>query len=313
MNESTLIAAIAPVIVILALGFAARKHHSFDADQASGMSELALKFALPASLFLGMAQLPRDELLQQLPIVGVMVIGYSVLYLVLYAVLRLLHMSNLDAALLGYAFSSTAVPIFGLTVFTPLYNEQTATEVVGMVALVTNITQVAVAVFLLQRAAADGDDKPSVVKTLGHSLVNPLVWAPVLGAILALLGVPLSSYINDALEPLATSASAVAIFASGLILAAQHIKLTSRVVIAGVAISLIAQPALFYLMFTLFGITGSTAQAVFVASSMPASTPSVLFAQQYKTRQAETATILLVTTVGMLVTIPVTVWISGSL
>jgi predicted permease len=69
-----------------------------------------------------------------------------------------------------------------------------------------------------------------------------LVWAPALGAFFALLGLPLSPYVATALKPLAVSSAGVAIFASGLILAAHRVKLTSPVVIAGCVISLVVQP-----------------------------------------------------------------------
>jgi malonate transporter len=46
------------------------------------------------------------------------------------------------------------------------------------------------------------------------------------------------------------------------------------------------------------------AQAAFVASVMPGSTVPVLFAQPYATCKAETASIMLLTTFGMLLTPP---------
>jgi hypothetical protein len=55
VSASILISAIAPVILVLCLGFVAGKHHSFSAQQARGFSRLALTYALPAALFLGMA------------------------------------------------------------------------------------------------------------------------------------------------------------------------------------------------------------------------------------------------------------------
>jgi malonate transporter and related proteins len=184
----------APVILVLALGFAAGKHHSFSADQARGLSRLALTYALPAALFLGMAHFDRALLLRQGPIAVVMVIGYSGLYLLLYWLLRILGTDELKVALLGYTFASTAVPIYGLTVLVPIYGEQVGAGIVGLAALVTNLAQVSVAVFLLQSAAARSATTPSALATIGHSAANPLVWAPVLGAVFALFGLPLSPY-----------------------------------------------------------------------------------------------------------------------
>jgi hypothetical protein len=134
------------------------------------------------------------------------------------------------------------------------------------VRLVTNLAQVSVAVFLLQSASAElGSAKngrvkrgqaTSVVRTIADSAANPLVWAPVLGAIVALFDLPLSPYVSTALNPLAVSAAGVAIFASGLVLAAHQMKLMSSTVIVGSLVSLAVQPALFFAMIKAAGLSG---------------------------------------------------------
>jgi Membrane transport protein len=58
MNLSGLVAALLPVFFVLALGYAAGKRNAFDPDQAAGLSKLAVSFALPASLFVGMTEIP---------------------------------------------------------------------------------------------------------------------------------------------------------------------------------------------------------------------------------------------------------------
>jgi malonate transporter len=68
MNIGGLVAALLPVFFVLALGYIAGKRNAFDADQAAGLSKLALSFALPASLFVGMTDIHKDLLLQQGPV-----------------------------------------------------------------------------------------------------------------------------------------------------------------------------------------------------------------------------------------------------
>jgi hypothetical protein len=304
MNMPPLLSAILSVILVLALGFSAGKHHSFDAGQARGLSKLALHYALPAALFLGMAHFDRGLLRQQGPVIFVMLIGYSAFFVAAYALLRAWHMDKLKASLLGYAVSSTAVPIYGLTVLTPIYGAQVSTGIVGLAALVTNLTQVSVAVFLLQRGSAKPGAAISVWRTLVHAAANPLVWCPVAGAAFALSGFTLAPLVSTALKPLAVSAAGVAIFASGVALAAYPIKLMSRVVILGSLVCIVIQPVVFFLLVKLGGLTGAMAKAAFVSSTMPTSTPSVLFAQQYGTFEAEMASIMLINTVGMIGAVP---------
>jgi predicted permease len=137
--------------------------------------------------------------------------------------------------------------------------------------------------------------------------MNPLVWAPVLGAIFALLGWRLSPVVSTGLRPLAVSAAGVAIFASGLTLAAYPMKLTSRAVIVGTLVCVVLKPCLFFLMIKGAHLTGTMVNATFVGSAMPTSTLSVLLAQQYQAYEAEMAGMMLLTTVGMLVLVPVSI------
>jgi malonate transporter len=311
-DAPTLIAALAPVLLILALGFAAGKHRSFDADQTKGLSHLALTFALPAALFLSMAHFKRSVLIDQAPVALVMLAGYSGLYLLLYGALRAAGRTKLEAALLGYTFASSSVPVYGLTVLSPIYGPDTGSAVVGLVSLITNLAQVSIAVFLLESAVPQRGKPPSIVDLIGRSATNPLVWAPVLGGVLAVLGLQLSPYVAATLEPLAAAASGVAIFASGLVLAAHRVNL-SPLVLLGSLIVLAVQPALFVLAMKLGGLNGTMASATVVASAFPTATIAILFSQQYRTAEAETASVMLITTVGMIVAIPLTMIASAYL
>ena len=312
IDAPTLISALVPVLLVLALGFAAGKHHAFDQDQTRGLSHLALTFALPAALFLSMAHFRRETLIEQAPVALVMLVGYSGLYLFLYWLLRRASFGKLEAALLGYTFASSSVPVYGLTVLTPIYGPDTGAAVVGLVSLITNLAQVSIAVFLLESSAAQPKQSVSVVRSLGRSAANPLVWAPVLGGVLALLGLQLSPYVAASLAPLAAAASGVAIFASGLVLASHRITLSPLVVIGSLVV-LALQPVLFFAAMKTGNLDGPMAGASVVASAFPTATVAILFAQQYRTAQAEIASIMLITTIGMVVSIPLTLVASAYL
>ena len=312
LDASTLIAALAPVLLVLGLGFAAGKHKAFDDDQVKGLSHLALTYALPAALFLSMAHFRRTTLLQEAPIAVVMLAGYTGLYFVLYRSLLAAGRTRLEAALLGYTFSSSSVPIFGLTVLVPIYGQDTGAAVVGLVALITNLAQVSVAVFLLDSAAISGGERPSLAKSLSRAMTNPLVWAPLLGGCLALSDLTLSPAVTATLQPLAAAGGGVAMFAAGLVLAAHRVTL-SPLVVVGVLIVLAVQPALFFLAMKLGQLRGPMAEAALVGSAFPNATIAILFAQQYRTAEREVASVLLITTLAMVVAIPLTLVASSFL
>jgi len=304
------VAAIAPVFLILLLGFVAGKRKRFTMEQARGFSLLTLHYTLPVALFLGMAQFRRDLLMQQGALILVMIVGYAVLFPVAFWVLRAFGMEKLKAVLLGYTVASTATPIYGLTVLVPIFGMEAGTGVVGMAALVTNLAQVSVAIAMLAAASGEGDGV-SAGMIFRRTVSNPLVLGPVLGALVSASGYAVPGVVISTLKPFAVAASGVAIFACGLALAFYPVRLLSRVVVLGSLACLVVQPVVFFGCIKLLGVGSAMAKATFVSSVMPTSTPTVLFAHQYRTCEAETASIMLVTTLAMVVTIPVCLVVCG--
>ena len=62
--SSTALSVLVPVLFVVLLGYVAGRAKTFDIDQVAGINELALDFALPASLFVGIVTIPRTQLTQ---------------------------------------------------------------------------------------------------------------------------------------------------------------------------------------------------------------------------------------------------------
>src|ERR1700726_116216 len=132
MNISGVVGALLPVLFVLALGYFAGKRHAFDADQAAGLSKLALGFALPASLFVGMTEIPRDLLPQQGRLVLALVLTHDGLFLVAWLLLR--RVKSLQGAvsiIWALMLATSATPVFGIAVLQPPLGD-TSTGTVGL-------------------------------------------------------------------------------------------------------------------------------------------------------------------------------------
>src|SRR5882724_6075028 len=133
MNIGGLISALLPVFFVLALGYFAGKRNAFDADQAAGLSKLALTFALPASLFVGMTDIRKDLLLQQGPLVVALLIAHVGLFLVAWLVLRRIpSLRGAPSIIFALLMSTSATPVFGIAVLQPLLGD-TSTGTGGLV------------------------------------------------------------------------------------------------------------------------------------------------------------------------------------
>ena len=109
--------------------------------------------------------------------------------------------------------------------------------------------------------------------------------------------------VASSLELIASATSGVAVFTVGLTLAAHSFSL-SRLTLLGTLGRVTIQTAALFLMFHLLSVRGTFAREALVCTSFPMATAVVLFAARYKAQEAETASILLLSTLSLLVTVP---------
>src|SRR5260370_19473733 len=131
--------ALLPVFFVLALGYFAGKRNDFDADQAAGLSKLALTFALPASLFVGMTDIREELLLEQGPLVVALILSHAGLFLVVWLGLSFVKSLRGTASIIyALVLSTSATPVFGLHVLEPILRPTIAGPLV-VVALPLNL------------------------------------------------------------------------------------------------------------------------------------------------------------------------------
>jgi malonate transporter and related proteins len=303
------------VFFVLALGYFAGKRNAFDADQAAGLSKLAVSFALPAALFVSMTDIKKELLLQQGPLVLALILSHAGLFVVAWFVLeRVKSLRGTPSIIYALTVSTSATPVFGLAVLEPILGP-TSGGAVGLVALAINLT-VPPAVILLemdaaehQGATAGSSHSSAVLKGLNSGLKSPLLWAPILGVAVVLASIPLPRVVTSCLQLIGSTTSGVAVFAVGLILAAHAIRLSPAVWI-GSAARVTVQSAVLVALLYLLKVQSPFAREALVCCSFPLATVSVLFAARYKAVESETASMLLVSTLALAVTVPAILWLS---
>jgi malonate transporter and related proteins len=316
MNIGGLVSALLPVFFVLALGYFAGKRNAFDSDQAAGLSKLALSFALPASLFVSMTDIPKDLLLQQGRLVLALSLSHAGLFLIAWFALGFVKsLHGTPSIIYALMLSTSATPVFGLAVLGPILGP-TSAGTVGLVALAINLT-VPPAVILLEmdaaaknRQAATGPSKPSAVLTgLNAGLKSPLLWAPILGIAVVLAGIHLPAVVASCFELIGSATSGVAVFAVGLVLASHSVRLSPGV-FAGSLARITVQSAVLFALLHLLHVISPFARESLVCCSFPLATVVVLFAARYKAAQSETASMLLISTLALAITVPAILWIS---
>jgi hypothetical protein len=156
------------------------------------------------------------------------------------------------------------------------------------------------------RAGSSPAAPAAAQESLGQHVLSavkqPVVWAPILALVLVLAGVHLPHMLVNATKLLGSSTTGVALFASGIVLFAQHITV-SRFVVGVVAMRNVVVPALLWLILAAIGISHTDLRLAVLANALPAPVAAVIFAVEYKQGQREMASVVLFSSVGSLLTL----------
>ena len=219
------------------------------------------------------------------------------------------------AIIYALMLSTSATPVFGLAVLGPVLGP-TSAGAVGLVALAINLT-VPPAVILLEMDAAaknqqgaPGTSKASpVLAGLNAGLQSPLLWGPILGIAVVLAGIHLPAVVAASFELIGSTTSGVAVFAVGLVLAAHPVSLSPGVLVGSLA-RITVQSAVLFALLHLLHVVSPFARETLVCCSFPLATIVVLFAARYKAAESEMASMLLISTLALAITVPAMLWIS---
>jgi len=337
---STTFTVLVPVLFVLLLGYFAWRSKKFDADQVAGINELALDFALPASLFVGIVNIPRTQVAQDASFVVAVLLDLFGLYLVAFVIgTKLLRLPSSAAALfaLGAAFPGT--PFFGPAILGGLFGASSATAIAST-AIIGNLVLVPATVVVLEAASRSRRSSLKAVafaanagassggnsglreshspraeielvirNSLLHAAKQPYVWAPVVALAFLLIGIPVPLLVTSMLRLIGQTTSGVSLFVGGLLLAAYSLKLNGTVAVNTVLKSLI-QPALLFALAGILRMPNALVREGVVAVALPSAVIVPMLAARYKTYEAEAGSTLLLTTVLMMVVVPLSMFVT---
>jgi malonate transporter and related proteins len=301
-----------PVLFVLGLGFWAGRAKRFDSDQVAGLNELVLDFAFPALLFVGIARASRAALFGELPFVLALLIAA----LGLFVLVALLSMFALRHSLSAAAIQSISVTysnasFAGIPILTPLFGLSSLLTI-ATAALIFNITLVPVTVTMLEydRQRTAGGAEPSLATLMGRSVSDsfkrPYVWAPLLATILVLFGVVVPTEIQNMLDLIGSATAGVAMFVAGLILAAYRIRLTPEI-LGNVLTKMVAQPAVMALLVMTLMIAKPVGSEAILICAISTAVICPMLAVRYKVYEAEAASTFLLTTISMVIVVPIAI------
>lgn len=309
---ATALSVILPVLFVMGLGHWAGRAKQFDQDQVRGFNALVLEFALPALLFVGVVSASRSALLAAVPFAFAIFVASVGLFLVASFFCVFVLRRNVGAtAIQAGSVSNSNVAFAGIPILTSLFG-QSSTFSVAASALILNVTIVPAMVTMLEydRQRSAGGKPVTVAALIRQSLFTsfkqPYVVAPVLAAVLVLLDLRPPIVFDRMLELIGSTTSGVALFLAGLILAAYRIEITAET-LGNTVVKTILQPLLMALLVVALGIAKPLGIEGIVICALPSAIICPMLALRYNVYEAQAATTMLLTTVAMVVVIPIAI------
>jgi len=211
--------------------------------------------------------------------------------------------------------ATSATPVFGIAVLQPLLGD-TSAGTVGLVALAINLV-VPTAIILLEMGSSGSEAasatssarRVQIVSGLKSGLKSPLLWAPILGIVVVLVGLRIPKEVASCFAMIGSATSGVAVFTVGLTLAAHAFHL-SKAVLLGTLGRITVQTAVLFALLHLLHVQSPFAREALVCCSFPLATIVVLLAAKYKAMEAESASALLLSTLSLVVSVPIIIAVS---
>lgn len=301
MNVLDILSVLAPVFVVIGLGYFGGKRKVFDDDQIEGFNEFVLGFALPAMIFASVLATPRSVLAED-AILFLAVVLVQLVFLVLGVALgrTLLRQGLAAATIIGLLIAVPTAAFMGTPILDGLFSKASSSNAIALYAIATNVTVLPLSIVLLEWATRPADEARGVSAILGEvlrkTISKTLVWSPLVALGLVAIGVQVPRPVDNSLDLIGESTSAVALFAAGLILSRYRLHIGTQPVMLALLKNL-AQPALMAGLTLLFGITGVARSESVILTAMPASVVAPMFAVRYRSYEAESASTLIVGTV----------------
>lgn len=315
-----IIHALAPIFVIMLLGFYAGKAKMVDNKNVSLLNIFVMDFALPAALFSATVQTPWSGIVQQSPLIVVLVLGMWITYAGIYFICtKVFKKTPQDAAVLTLTVALPNYAALGLPILGSVLGESSATSLSVAVAIACgSVLMTPFCLLILERekaresGAIQGSTLTMLPVLMWRSVKKPIVWGPLLGVVLSAVGIHMPEMVLPSIKPLGLSATASALFLTGLILSARQLKINTCVVLSSVT-KLLIQPFIAWGIVLAMGLHGDVAVTAILMIALSAGFFGIVFGNRFGVQSPDAEATLLISSVLCILTLPLFITLTAGI
>ncbi len=313
-----IIYAIVPIIVVMLLGYVAGKKGIFNDDNAKAFNKVVLDYALPAALFVSIADASREMLIKDIKLSLIALVVLVVCFMLVYFIYKYCFKENTgaDAAIMALISGSPTIGFLGFAILEPIFGTSPYVAlVVAIVGIVVNAVGIPLGLSLLN-ASIEKDDKSisnhkheSALAPIIHALKQPVAWAPILAVIWVVVGIPWPTWASPSFDLIKGANASLAVFAAGITLSAVKVTINWQAVLGSI-MKLVVMPALLLIVGLIFKMDPMNLKMLVIAGALPPAFSGIIVADQYNRYIATGTSSLALSVILFIAFCPLWIWIT---
>lgn len=312
--EHIILYAIVPIVVVMLAGYIAGKKGAFSGDDAKKFNKVVLDFALPAALFVSIADASREMLVKDIKLTIISLVAIMVMFMVVYFVFRMFKgNTGADAAISALISGSPTIGFLGFAVLEPIFGTTPAVAlVVAIVGIVVNAVGIPVGLSLMNSSLAKQNPNhksESAWKPVLHALAQPVAWAPILAVVWVVAGIPWPKWASPSFDLIKGANASMAVFSAGITLSAIKIKINWQVVLGSI-LKMFVMPAFALVLGLIFHMDPLNLKMLVVACALPPAFSGIIIADEYNTYVANGTSSLTLSVILFVGTCPLWIWLT---
>ncbi len=312
--EHIILYAIVPIIVVMLAGYISGKKGIFTGDDAKKFNKVVLDYALPAALFVSIAQASREMLAKDIKLSLVSLIGIMLCFMIVYFVFLMFKKNTgADAAVSALISGSPTIGFLGFAVLEPIFGTNPSVAlVVAIVGIVVNAVGIPVGLSLMNASLEKQNPtgkKQSAWKPVIHALEQPVAWAPILAVVWVLVGIPWPEWASPSFNLIKGANASMAVFSAGITLSAIKIQLNWQAVLGSI-LKMVMMPLVVLIMGLFCHMDPLNLKMLVVAAALPPAFSGIIIADEYDTYVATGTSSLTLSVILFIGFCPLWIWLT---
>lgn len=302
--------ALGPVFFVLALGYFAGYRKIVDNRSLAPLTFTLMNFALPAALFISIAETSRKILLAQTPLIFTLGASMLVIYASTWLIQRKLRTGPSQSAVQALTVAFPNCVAVGIPLLGSLFGPE------GLVPVAVAIAVGAIVVSPLTLSILEATPQQAQKQAAGVRFVQavfgafrkPVVLAPLFGLVMSASGFRLPDLATRMLMLIGQTTGGLALFLTGLIISAHPFKLDKSVV-TGTLLKNVLQVGVMLLLVHSTRIPQPFAREALMIAALPAGFFGTVFSVAYDEPPVIASSTLAASTVFSIVTLPLVIFL----